>query len=304
MLDELTDQLRRYGDAVEERALRREDPVFVQPTRPTRHVAAIAAVLALFVLGGLVLWTRGSSHPTDVSSLGPETSPTSRPTDATITITGAVTWLERDARAELRVAACPEEDAVTGCPSMRSAAVAEDGTFTLDLPAVDMAQRWSVVAYVPATKPSCVFNCRFPQAPRNAVLGDVVTVTGASASHDLALSISARVVDVLVRDRSGEPFAGGGVQVTDARCSADPCPSGIVSMFVQASAVDGAVRLVVDPGLTYVMHGQATNTGWSDPAWTNDGNTFWFSPDIRISGSDLSDGYVFRVDGEPATLGA
>lgn len=135
------------------------------------------------------------------------------------------------------------------------------------------------------------------------MLGNAVTVTGASDSHDLALSISARVVDVLVRDRSGKPFAGGGVQVTDARCSADPCPNGIVPMFVQASAIDGAVRLVVDPGRTYVMHRQATNTGWSDPQWTNEGNTFWFSPDIRISGSDLSDGYVFRVEGEPATPG-
>ena len=307
MLDQLTDQLRRYGDAVEEHLLQREDHPLPEPRRQRYpQLASIAAALALLVIGGVALWTRDNPRSSKVATRGSETSQTSAPpAGATITLAGTATWTGLDPRSELRVAACPQDDVARACPSMRSTAVADDGTFTLNVPSsTDPSLRWDVVAYVPATKPSCVFNCAFPEAPRNAVLGERVTVTPASASQELlSLDVSARVIDVLVRDRNGQPFDGGGVQVTDARCTEAACPTDIVPMFVRASVADGAVRLVLAPEITYVIHGQATNTGWPDPAWTNEGNTFWFSPDVRVQGNDLSDGFVFTVDGAPATSG-
>jgi hypothetical protein len=192
--------------------------------------------------------------------------------------------------------------------------VADDSSFDLTLPPAAEGTIWRVAAYVDVQHvpwQQCVFSCVWAAAPLNVVRGSVIEV-GANVDQTLALSVAARVVDVFVRDRNGQPFqspadargiTGEGVQVTDAGCEHDPCPEDQVPMFMQASTPDGATRLVVNPDVRYVLHGQAMNMrgqGWVDPPYTEGGNEFWFSPDEVMSGAELDEGHVFYVDGAPA----
>ena len=321
MPDDLTEQLRRYGEAVENHVLSdgaaenhrvysdSDSGVGIPVGRRRPGVPlATAAALVLLIGGVLTAASRDGSRRAPLSTGGPEATAATTSEPAVVPgkvdrVTGTATWAGgRDGRAELRVGACPEDDNTLGCPSMRSTAVADDRSFTLVLPTAKSPKRWDVVAYVSTTTPACVFNCQFPEAPRNAVVGDTVTVaTAPSPPHELALSVSARVIDVHVRDRNGDAFAGGGVQATDLRCRQSECPDDLVPTFVMASPETGAVRLVLDPDVTYELHGQATNTGWPDPALVNDGNTFWFSAELTLKGSELDDGFVFTIDGAPAT---
>ena len=303
MPDPIVDQLRRYGDRLEDVLVAR-DVVTVghgrRATRWSRSAVAVAAASVVLVVGAAAVLLRDEAPETTVATeRGPQPSAPAPP--APTALAGTATWEGRDARAELRVAACPDDDLAVACPTMRTTSVADDGSFTLALPPdAPSARRWRVVAYVQAGVGSCVFNCEFPRAPRNAVTGPAVTVTSAATGRaPLRLTVAARVVDVAVRDRNGDVFSGGGVQATDARCDGSSCPNDVVPMFVQAST-DGSVRLTLDPSASYEIHGQATNTGWPDPAWTNDGSTFWFSPSVLVSGDELADGHVFLVDGAPA----
>jgi len=253
------------------------------------------------VAGDLTPTTDGSPSITTVVG-----SPTTTAGVAESHVRGYADWLGRDQRGELYVAACPSNDTGPACPSTRVTPVADDGSFDLTLPSVPEGTTWRVAAYVDVEHvswPQCVFSCVWPTRPLNVVRGDVTDIE-ANVDQTLALSVSARVVDVYVRDRNGQPFQGPGegVQVTDARCQGDPCPEDQVPMFMQASSPDGATRLVVNPDIRYDLHGQAMNMrsqGWGGDPWTHDGNEFWFSPDEVMLGSQLDEGHVFYVDGAP-----
>jgi len=326
MIDDLEDQLRRYGDALEEH-LSAPNVAVMAVARPSRRRFLVpitaAAALLLIVVGVAVLdddsstvpvtaderedlpgpttsttaTTEPGMTPTTTSGASAETPTTTSVTPAESPVTGSVAWAGRDARATLAVAACRAADTTRGCPAAITVPVGDDGAFEITLP----DGTWNVVAYVAAQR-SCIFNCSWPDAPLDAVRSNVATVTSGTTSNEpLSFTVSARVVDVFVRDRNDKPFDGGGVQATDARCNGmATCPEVQTPEFVGASAADGAVRLVLDTTVTYVLHGQATNTGWPDPAWTNEGNTFWFSPDETMRGDALDEGHVFRVDGAPA----
>lgn len=224
-------------------------------------------------------------------------TPASDPPSVT-TISGTANWATRDPRGDLRVGACPASDPQPACPHLRTVEAAADGAFTLALPA-DVASTWLVAAYVIATPGGCVFHCQW----RGAQAGPTTSVSIGDVPAAVELTVSARVVDVLVRDRNGQPFEGGGVQASDLRCTDDPpdeCRGEHASMFVRAAG-DGSTRLVLDPTAHYELHGQATNTGWPDPAWTHEGSTFWFSPSLTTTGADLPEGHVFHVDGAAAS---
>jgi hypothetical protein len=295
VVDEPTEQLRRYGDALERHIGQSEIAVTSIPRQRSRWLLSVAAAIALVAVGAVVALQRHEPRAGQVATDGPaSTIPTgSGPT----TVSGSISWVGRDARAVLRVAACPESDSELACGSGQTATAADDGTFTLTLPATT-SRAWRVAAYV-APRSTCVFNCRFPEAPRNAILGETFTVPAGTVSEAMAFTVTARVLEVSVRDRDGRPFNGGGVQATDVGCSTSDC-AGDASMFAMASPIDGSVVLVLHPDVTYVLHGQATNTGWPDPQWTHDGSTFWFSPDLTVKGRELDDGHVFTVEGGPA----
>lgn len=358
MTDELTDQLRRYADALEDHLTSSQPaPVVPLPTRSRRRpllAAAAAIVVAVAVSAFVVASDDDTSVPvrTDESHGKPTTTTTvvEDPTSTTVTVEepssststpgqrattvtvpggdtttttsssprearvrGSADWPGRDPRGELFVGACPSNDTKVGCWSMRAAAVAADGTFDLTLPAMPSGTTWRIAAFVSVEQPhGCVFSCSWADAPLNVVRGEVLTVD-ANVDQTLALAVSARIVDVFVRDRNGDPFPsgtrtsdryGGGVQATDMRCLNDArCPEDKVQMFRLAAAKDGATRLVVNPGVRYDFHGQALNMrsqGWTDPQWTNNGDEFWFSPDEVLSGAELDEGHVFRVDGAPS----
>jgi hypothetical protein len=294
-MNDIEDQLRRYGEASERHALA-DEPIMLDTVsrRPARNAfLAVAAGLVVVVAVG-VLVVRADDDSARVSIAGPP--PTG---DAPLlpTIRGTATWTGGpDERGSLRVGACPADDQSPRCPAMRSTDVAADGSFTLGLPA-DSSSDWKVAAYVTPSIAGCVFTCEW----RGAQVGPVTTVAVDQPPATIELTVAARIIDVFVRDSRGEPFAGGGVQVTDLRCTGTPaaCRGELAPMFMTASATDGATRLVVDPSISYEFHGQATNTGWPNPAWTNNGSTFWFSPNITRYGRELTEGYVFLVDGAP-----
>ena len=312
-MPDLEDQLRSYGEAAERRSLAVQSVVREVPRRRARHLIAAAAAGIVVVGAALVATNDGdvehvsvADSPVTSMPSTTEATPPSTATPTTVatsvpprlaTIEGTATWVEgRDERAVLRVGACPVDEVAAGCPTMRSIAVDADGSFELALP-TDGAREWNVAAYVIASPSGCVFDCEW----RGAQVGPATQISLDAPPDAVALTVTARVVDVFVRDSRGEPFTGGGVQVTDLRCTdrAPACRSEVAPMFMQAAAEDGAVRLVVEPSTRYEVHGQATNTGWDDPAWTNDGNTFWFSESIEVHGRDLEEGYVFLIDGAP-----
>lgn len=132
-------------------------------------------------------------------------------------------------------------------------------------------------------------------------IGPAATISDAASTESLRLTVTARVVDVFVRDRNDQPFEGGGLLVTDRRCPESPCPDGQARSFAAASSTDGSVRIVVDPAETYDLMGMAQNTGWPNPLITRpDGSGSWHSPTFTARGSDIDEGQVFLVDGAPA----
>lgn len=350
MVDELTDQLRRYADALEDQLTStRPAPVVPMPARPRRRqlLAAAAAIVVAVGVGAFVVareddttvpvrtddgevtattttMVEDASTTTAAAEDPSTTSPDENAATTTIQesptttmpareahVRGSADWPGRETRGELFVGACPSTDTGVACRTMRVTPVAGDGSFDVNLPPVPGASTWRVAAFVSVEHASwqpCVFSCSWADAPLNVVRGEVVIVE-ANVDQTLALSVSARVVDVFVRDRNGEPFPGsadandkygGGVQATDTRCTTATCPEDKVQMFRMASPTDGATRLVVNPDVRYGFHGQALNMGWSDPQWTNNGDEFWFSPEEFMSGAELDEGHVFYVDGAPA----
>lgn len=291
MRDDVIVQLRRYGEAVEDAAL---DRVPTSVGRPRRRplLATAAAVLVLVAVAAVALGD-DAGRPTQVDTAVPDTSTSAPPPLAAGTISGTATWTGGgDPRATLRVGACPV-DSAPGCPDARSTAVAADGTFTLVLPVGADAAEWTIAAYVTAASSGCVFRCEW----LGAQVGEPTTLSAARArSGPLHLEVAARVVDVRVRDRNGDPFAGGGVQLTSVTGDVPP-------MFVIAEGAEAIARVVVHPDRTYDIHAQARDTGWPDPQWTNDGSEFWFSPDETFTGAGIPEGHVLRVDGAPAPAG-
>ena len=239
--------------------------------------------------------------PTTTAGASPTPTTTSTPTTAPkfTSVRGTATWTGgRDSRATLRVGACPVGNTETACGSAwRVADVGPDGSFELLLPTDGSPRDWNVAALVSHGQYDCAFNCYW----RTSQAGRPTTISDGSPPSTLELSVAARVVDVFVRDRNNRPFAGGGVFVRDIRCPERPCPSDQAPMYSQASSTDGAARIIVDPALTYDLFGMAQNTGWPNPKYTNpDGSTSWHSPEIRRKGSEITEGYVFLVDGAPA----
>ena len=313
MRDQLTDQLRRYGEALEESVVAAEPRAVVAPLpwwSRHRRLLGVAACLIALAGGAAVVALLDTDSPTDVattdqSSLVPSTTATSTtpPTTATtavppavVPIDGIATWTAGpDPRGTLRVVACPAGEQEPCGPSL-TATVGPDGSFTLLLPS-DTATEWIVAAYVSVFDPPCLFNCEW----RVAQIGPPSNVSlSQTPQPPLRLSVSARVLDVYVLDREGQPFQGGGLLIDDLRCSTTPCEEEFTPMFFGASGDDGAVRIVVDPSVAYEMHGQAMNTGWPDPQFYGpEGDAFWSSPVETWTGGDLTEGHVFFVNGGP-----
>lgn len=273
----------------------------IDPPTTSTTMSGAEATTTTTITTGTTMTTGGPT--TSTSSTVPTTS-TSVTAAPTARISGSVAWPGRDSRGVVRVGACPSNDTSLSCPSMRSTAVRRDGTYELSLPPLEEGAIWRVTAYVTVQQFDCVFNCAWANAPRNVVRGQVHDVAP-NVDHTLDLSVAARVVDVFVRDRDGNPFEGGGVQVTDTRCNDGTCPEDKIQSFYIASSSDGAARLVVNPDLSYAFHGQAVNTGWPhDPEpWTNGDDEFWFSPDETMTGAALDEGHVFYINGGPADSG-
>ena len=294
MPDDLLDQLRRYGEAVERNTMRREPaPLVGRPSRRPRVLLAAAACLVLVAGGVVVAALDGEDSPTGLDVVGPEpTTATSVAPAAVALVRGTAKWDgTTDDRATFRVAACPVGSQARNCPDMRTTSIADDGRFVLPLPTA--SGEWRVAAYV-STDPGCVFDCDW----RSALLGPSVKVSTAEPPQDLALTVSARVVGLFVRDRDGNPFAGGGVHVNDVRCTSSCAGTDLAPMFLGASERDGAVAIVVDPSLVYELLGQAVGTGWAGGTDVN-GQTMWFSERTIMDGADLVEGMVIRVDGGP-----
>ena len=277
-------------------------------TTPTEGAAATTTVRPSPGAVAPVTTTAASVASTTSTSLAASPGPTVTTTTTTAgsgssprvtAIRGTATWIGgRDPRARLEVGACPVGSSEHTCgDEWRVTEVRPDGSFELFLPTEDSPRDWNVVALVSPSQYSCAFNCTW----RVSQAGTPTTISDATPPAALDLSVSARVVDVFVRDRNNQPFAGGGVFVRDIRCPENPCPSDRAPMYSQSSSTDGAARIVVDPALTYDLFGMAQNTGWANPQYTNsDGSTSWHSPTIRRKGSDVVEGYVFLVNGAPS----
>ena len=251
---------------------------------------------------GLVIPTPTTvAAPTTPASTDASPSPSTTVTPARVTsVRGTATWVGRDPRAAVIVAACPVGQTEPGCPGFRITEAAADGSFELLLPTTDSPGSWKIVAGVVVDAPysrSCVFSCTW----RTMTIGPAATISDSAPTDSLSLTVTARVVDAFVRDRNNQPFEGGGLMVTDTRCPQSPCPDGQAPNWSAASATDGAVRFVVDPSATYELMGIAQNTGWPNPQNTRpDGGTSWYSPTITAKGSAIQEGQVFFVNGAPA----
>ena len=312
-MSDLLDQLRRYGEAVEAEAMRsadRDDVIgLTRWRRPASAMLVAAVVVALLALGGLALQSMRSDDRAKVVVGGPTTTETSAAATAVtappstapagfVAVRGTANWTGGgDPRGTLLVAACPVDEAAPGCPGWRLVDVAAGGAFELLLPTGATPRDWNVVALVTIFENrQCVFNCAW----RTVQVGPSTTVSDAATSGSLRLTVAARVVDVFVRDRNNRPFEGGGVMVTDIRCTEPPCPPDQTRMYSQALSSAGMARIVVDPELTYELFAIAMNTGWPNPQFTRtDGSTSWHSPTLRDKGSDIPEGRTFLVAGAP-----
>ena len=237
---------------------------------------------------------------TTTSSTAPATTTTAVAPQQFTTLRGTATWTGGpDPRGRFEVGACPVGNSATGCgEDWRITTVGADGSFELLIPRGATARDWDVVALVSHSQYSCAFNCFW----RTSQAGPPTTISDADAPATLALSVTARIVDVYVRDRNNQPFEGGGVMVTDIRCPKQPCPANQSPMYSEAFGAEGGrARIVVDPAQTYDLMGMAQNTGWPNPQITrSDGSTSWHSSTIRRKGSDIAEGHVFLVNGAPA----
>jgi hypothetical protein len=315
MVDQLSDQLRRYGGALEEHLL--GDGVVTSSAprwyRDRRVLAAAAVVLMAGAGVALFVPTDDDERPTDVQSTDgrhpvlapPETTAptvTADPSSTTSTtvglapaVRGTATWTGGpDQRGLLRVAACPVDDG-PGCPGIRTTNVTESGTFVLALPSG--SGQWRVGAYVVASGAACIFNCEW----RQTVLGPTTVVAADEPGQGLQLTVRARVLEVHVVDRNGNPFRGAALMVEDAQCPDDRCEgSDRATMFYSAPGDDGVIRVVVDPGVLYEFTGYAVNTGWDSPGYSAGGQSWWMSETETLQGSEVVDGRTFRVEGAPS----
>jgi hypothetical protein len=313
MRDELSDQLRRYGEGLE-RSMRSVEPGGSSTggaasgrrrwSRGAYLVAALAAAVVLVTIGVAVLAadddsvTTAEGSPVRPVPTRPPAFPTTTSSSASvITVEGTATWVGGpDPRASLRVGACRAGS--QDCTPVLFDSVGPDGAFRLEMRAGSPTEEWTVAAYVALGDFGCVMNC---VAWRGAQVGPTVTVSLTDPpAGPVELSVSARVIDVYVRDRDGNPFEGGGVLVADARCPDDGCEGEFARMFSDASGVDGLARIVVDPTISYHLHGQAMNTGWPNPELMIGTNTFWKSEEVILRGAEIDDGQVFLVNGGPS----
>lgn len=305
-MPDLLDQLRQYGEAVERMAAEVEPATFRQTPRPRSRPnwwMAVAAAASALVLTGAVLRLidDGDRDPTTVV-VSPPTMvvPTTVPPRATIvpedpTVRGRVTWTGGpDDRGQLRVGACPSDRQEPGCPGMQSTDVAPDGRFALALPPNIASGQWDVAAYVTVDEQDCVFYCTW----QGARVGAVTPVSEAAPPADVQLTVGARVLDLYVRDRNGDPFEGGGVMVSDIRCTTGTCPPELAQSFKAASPADGRARVVVALDRTYEIAGIAQGKDWPNPRYIGT-TTFWSSPAVTARGSEVDDGLVLYVDGAP-----
>lgn len=300
-MPDLLEQLRQYGEAVEWRALEVEPATFRQTPRPHWPMAIAAAVLALILTGAVLrLIDAGNGDQTTVAVTTPTlVAPTTLPPATTVpedpTVRGRATWTgARDDRGQLRVGACPSDLQDPGCPGMQSTDVNPDGSFSLRLPPNIAGGQWDVAAYVTADEKDCVFHCTW----QGARAGAVTTVSEAAPPVDLQLAVGARILDLFVRDRNGDPFEGGGVVVSDIRCVTGTCPPELAKSFKAASPADGRARVVVALDRTYEIVGIAQGNDWPNPRYIGT-TTFWSSPPVTGRGSEVEDGLVLRVDGAP-----
>jgi hypothetical protein len=227
------------------------------------HVALIAALTVL----GLFVLPAGASE--------------TEPTPAAFTVEGTVTWVGGpDSRATIRVGACPIDEQGPGCPSLRTTAVAADGSYSLALPH-GRPSTWNLFAAISVGSSS---------PPRSFAVGTSTEVTvPRSPQPPVPLTIAARAVGLRVVDGEGNAFPEG-------TASAMAIPTSTGEWSVAGADANGDVLLFIDPAIEYSVNAFATNTGWPDPWVSPDGTEFHFSQQsVTALGADLDEGSTFVI---------
>lgn len=202
------------------------------------------------------------------------------PSHGSFTVHGTATWLGDPASdATLGVAACAIGESAPLCPSLQSAAVATDGSYSLTLPR-GSAGTWNV--FVLVTRGDL-------NPPDTWALGAPTEVTvPRSPNRPVPLAISTRTVGVRVVDGDGNAFP----ERTAGIMATLPANGWMSGGWTDAA---GNVLLLLDPAAEYTVGAMATNTGWPNPWVSPDGTEFHFSPSITVRGADLAEGTTFVV---------
>lgn len=203
-----------------------------------------------------------------------------KPSPPSFTVGGSATWLGGPhSGATLGVGACSVGEAAPLCPSLRTATVAADGSYSLDLP-YGRPSTWNLFAIVTVGE-------LFP--PDSWALSAPTEVTVPRSPHDpVQLTISTRTVGVRVVDGEGNAFPE-----RTAGIMATPPSTGWMSGGWTDAA--GNVLLFLDPTTEYDVTAMATNTGWPNPWVSPDGTEFHFSETLRVLAADLAEGTTFVV---------
>jgi hypothetical protein len=221
-------------------------------------------------LGGLALLTipTGAAEARTVASRG------------SFTVHGTAEWLGESASdATLGVGACASGESAPLCPSLRSAPVAADGSYSLTLPGGSTSS-WNVFAIV--TRGDL-----YP--PDTWALGGPTEVTVPRApNRPVPLTITTRTVGVRVVDGDGNAFP----ERTAGIMATLPANGWMSGGWTDAA---GNVLLLLDPTADYSVTAMATNTGWPNPWVSPDGTEFHFSAPVTVLGADLAEGTTFVV---------
>ena len=207
------------------------------------------------------------------------------PTPPAFTVEGSFTWVGGpDSRATQAVGACPvEQPGQTLCASpadLRFAAVAGDGSYSLELP-YGKPSTWNVF-------PILAYGGESFYPPLSFRFGATAEVTvPRSPQSPVPLTISARAVGLRVVDSEGGIFPANTAFVL---ASTDPAaPVGPAEWSIGGTDADGNVLLFVDPTALYYV-----------TAMMYDGTTYHNADEtLLLLGADIEEGTTFVIPKPP-----